>query len=235
MFLKITDTDVQIKKIIRTFAHVKRWLFILSALLCTAAGWAQEEDSGMEIEDFRGEEFKSARKQTWYWAGRNYIYEGDTIWTILMPELPVYQPIRFRNHKELKRYNRLVYNVKKVLPLAQQCNAMIQETYEVMEKLPTKKAKAEHIKMVEKEIMKTYKPEMKKLTYSQGKLLIKLVDRECNQSGYEVIEAFLGPTRATFYQIFAWTFKASLKKEYDPEGDDRLTERVVRQVEAGIL
>ena len=49
------------------------------------------------------------------------------------------------------------------------------------------------------------------------------------------MKAFLGPARAAFYQIFAWTFKASLKKEYDPEGDDKLTERVVRQVEAGVL
>ena len=189
----------------------------------------------MDIKDFAGEEFKDARNQTWYWAGRNYIFEGDTIWTILMPEMPVYQPLRFKNKKQLQKYNRLVYNVKKVLPLAQQANSMIQETYRVMEQLPDKKEKQEHIKQVEKEIMKTYKPEMKKLTYSQGKLLIKLVDRECNQSGYEVVKAFLGPARATFYQVFAWTFKASLKKEYDPEGDDRLTERVVRQVEAGLL
>ncbi|MBQ8968273.1 MAG: DUF4294 domain-containing protein [Bacteroidaceae bacterium] len=189
----------------------------------------------MDIQDFKGEEFKDARKQVWYLVGRDYIYEGDTIWTILMSELPVYQPLHFKNKKEQQRYNRLVYNVKKVLPLAQQVNAMIQETYKVLETLPDKKSKAAHIKMVEKEIMKTYKPEMKKLTYSQGKLLIKLVDRECNQSGYEVVKAFLGPTRATFYQMFAWTFKASLKKEYDPEGDDKLTERVVRQVEAGVL
>ncbi|MBQ8051287.1 MAG: DUF4294 domain-containing protein [Bacteroidaceae bacterium] len=189
----------------------------------------------MDIRDFLGEEFKSARNQTWYWAGRNYVFQGDTIWTILMPEMPVYQALVFKSKKQQQRYNRLVYNVKKVLPIAQQANAMIQETYKVMEQLPDKKAKQEHIKQVEKEIMKTYKPEMKKLTYAQGKLLIKLVDRECNQSGYEVVKAFMGPARASFYQVFAWTFKASLKKEYDPEGDDRLTERVVRQVEAGIL
>jgi hypothetical protein len=214
---------------------MKRWFMILLASTVATMGWAQQEDPGMDVRDFSGQEFKDARKQTWYWAGKNYIYEGDTIWTILMPEIPIYKPLKFRSNKEIRRYNRLVYNVKKVLPLAQQCNAMIQETYLVMEKLPDKKSKQEHIKMIEKEIMKTYKPEMKKLTYSQGKLLIKLVDRECNQSGYEVIKAFMGPTRATFYQIFAWTFKASLKKEYDPEGDDRLTERVVRQVEAGVL
>ena len=74
---------------------------------------------------------------------------------------------------------------------------------------------------------------MKKLTYAQGKLLIKLVYRECSSSSYHLIQAFLGPVRAGFYQTFAWFFGASLKKEYEPEGVDRLTERVVLQVEAG--
>lgn len=220
----------------RTFAPVKVRIIILLLLLCNIGVRAQhKEDPGMDLMEFAGEEFQDARNQTWYWVGKEYVYEGEHIWTILMPEMPVYQPLKFKSKKQQQKYNRLVYNVKKVLPLAQQANAMIQETYKVMEQLPDKKAKQAHIKEVEKEIMKTYKPEMKKLTYSQGKLLIKLVDRECNQSGYEVVKAFLGPTRATFYQVFAWTFKASLKKEYDPEGDDRLTERVVRQVEAGLL
>ncbi len=210
-------------------------LLLLCFLLClTADVAARQDDDKPDLAAVDGV-FQSARRQTWYWAGRDYIYEGDTLWTVLMPEMPVYQPLRFKNKKQMQKYNRLVYNVKKVLPLAQQVNIIITETYEVLEQLPDKKTKNEHIKMVEKELMKRYKPEMKKLTYSQGKLLIKLVDRECNQSGFEAIKAFLGPARATFYQIFAWTFKASLKKEYDPDGDDRLTERVVRQVEAGIL
>ena len=76
---------------------------------------------------------------------------------------------------------------------------------------------------------------MKKLTYSQGKLLIKLVDRECHQSSYEIVQAFFGPTKAALYQVFAWTFRASLKKEYHPEEEDKLIERVVRQVETGQL
>ena len=65
------------------------------------------------------------------------------------------------------------------------------------------------------------------------KLLIKLVYRECNSSSYQLIKAFLGPIRAGFYQAFAWTFGASLTKKYDPEGEDRETERVVRLVESG--
>ena len=90
-----------------------------------------------------------------------------------------------------------------------------------------------HIKRVEEDIFRTYKPKMKKLTYSQGKLLIKLIDRECHSSSYDMIKAFMGPIRAGFWQVFAWGFGASLKKEYDPTGTDRLTERVVLMVEAG--
>lgn len=163
------------------------------------------------------------------------VIDGETVWTYLMPELPVYPPKVFRSERERKRWNRLVANVKRVLPLARRANMMLQETYEVLESLPTKEEKDAHIKAVERDIKRQYTPEMKRLTFTQGKLLIKLIDRECNQSSFEIIKAFLGPFRAGFYQIFAWTFRASLKKEYDPEGDDKLTERVVRQVEAGVL
>ena len=163
------------------------------------------------------------------------IENGDPMWCYLLPELPVYQQIKFKSAKQWRQYNRLVYNVKKTLPLAQRVNLLIKETYEHLEQLPDKKSKDRYIKQVERDIKKQYTPEMKKLTYSQGKLLIKLVDRECNQSSYEIVKAFLGPARAAFYQVFAWTFNASLKKEYRPEDDDKLVERVVRQVEAGIL
>ena len=89
------------------------------------------------------------------------------------------------------------------------------------------------MKRVEKGIYNQYKPVMKKLTYSQGKLLIKLIYRECNSSSYDILQAFLGPVRAGFWQAFSSIFGASLRKEYDADGTDRLTERVVLLVEAG--
>ena len=84
---------------------------------------------------------------------------------------------------------RLVTNVKKVLPIAKEARMMLIETTEYLETLPDDKAKAEHMKRVEQDIFKTYKPKMKKLTYSQGKLLIKLIDRECHSSSYDMIKA----------------------------------------------
>lgn len=164
------------------------------------------------------------------------VLEGqDSIQYVEMNNIYVYGPMEFKSEKQRNAYNRLVYNVKKVLPLAKEINRAILETYEYLNTLPDAKSKAEHMKLVEKSVKEQYTPRMKKLTYSQGKLLIKLIYRETNSSGYELVQAFLGPTKAAFYQAFAWMFGASLKKQYDPNGVDRLTERVVRLVEAGQL
>ena len=159
--------------------------------------------------------------------------DGDSIQYVEFNNVYVYGKPVFKNEQERQKYNRLVYNVKKVLPIAKEARQMLIETTEYLETLPNDKAKEEHIKRVEDDIFRTYKPKMKKLTYSQGKLLIKLIDRECNSTGYDMIKAFMGPLRAGFWQVFAWGFGASLKKEYDAKGVDRLTERVVLMVEAG--
>ena len=161
------------------------------------------------------------------------LHEGDSIQYMEMNNVYVYPQLTFKNKKQAESYMRLVKNVKTVLPIAKQARQMLIETTEYIETLPDKKSKDEHIKRVEQDIFKTYKPKMKKLTYSQGKLLIKLIDRECHSSSYDVIQAFMGPIRAGFWQVFAWGFGASLKKGYDPKGVDRLTERVVLMVEAG--
>lgn len=161
--------------------------------------------------------------------------DGDSIQYMEMNNVYVYPKMAFKNERQAAAYMRLVRNVKKVLPIAKEANQMIMETYEILERLPDKKAKDEHMKLVEKEIVRTYKPRMKKLTYSQGKLLIKLIYRECNSSSYDIVKAFLGPMRAGFWQAFSAVFGASLRKGYDPNGTDRLTERVVLMVEAGQL
>ncbi|MCI5913231.1 MAG: DUF4294 domain-containing protein [Prevotella sp.] len=162
-------------------------------------------------------------------------YDNDSIQYVQTNDIYVFPEPEFKNAKQRAAYNRLVYNIKKVLPIAKEANKIIIETYEYLETLPNKKAKDAHMKLVEKDIIKEYKPRMKKLTYAQGKLLIKLIYRECNSSTYNLIKAFLGPVRSGFYQAFAWTFGASLTKKYDPEGVDKLTERVILQVEAGQL
>lgn len=195
---------------------------------------AQGEDLGELMLEHETRGYKI--KQQLYRYKKPQIENGDTIWCFTWePGVWIYAPLKFKNEKQRQAYNRLVYNVKKVLPIAQRVNEMIAETYEILEMLPDKKSKQKHIANVERDIYRQYEPEMRKLTYSQGKLLIKLVDRECNQNSYEIVKAFFGPTKAALAQVFAWTFRASLKKEYQPEDDDKLIERVVRQVETGQL
>ena len=139
----------------------------------------------------------------------------DSIQYVELNNIWVYPQPVFKNAAQRAAYNRLVYNIKRVLPIAKECDRIIIETGEYLEMLPNKKAKDAHMKKVEQDI--------------------KLVYRECNNSSYDLIKAFLGPIRAGFYQSFAWIFGASLKKHYDPNGADRITERIVRQVEAGKL
>ena len=159
----------------------------------------------------------------------------DSVQYVRTNTIYIYPPMEFKNDKQRQAYNRLVYNIKKVLPLAKECNQIILETGAYLQTIPTKKERDALTKAVEKELKQKYTPRIKKLTYSQGKLLIKLIDRETHSTGYELIQAFLGPVRAGFYQAFAWVFGASLKKRYDPKGADRLVERIVSQVEAGQL
>ena len=163
------------------------------------------------------------------------LIDGDSIQYVELNNVYVYPQPVFKNAKQRAAYNRLVYNVKKVLPIAKEVNRVIIETYEYLQTLPNKKARDEHMKRVEEDIKKRYTPRMKKLSYSQGKLLIKIVYRECNSSAYDLIRSFISPIRAGFYQAFAWAFGASLTKKYDPEKTDRLTERVVLMVESGQL
>ncbi len=162
-------------------------------------------------------------------------YKGKTIPHIIMPALPKYAPLTFKNDRERAEYSRLVYNVKKVLPWAKLAKLTIIETVEVLDQLPDKRSRDAHIKEVERGLKAQYGPALKKLTRSQGRLLIKLVNRECNQTGYAIAKAFIGPFKANLYQGIAVLFGNSLNKKYDPDGDDRYTERVVRMVEAGLI
>ena len=153
------------------------------------------------------------------------IYNGDTIPCVQLRTVYIFRPLKFKNEKER--------NVKKVYPISREINQAIIETYEYLQTLPNEKARQKHIKRVEKGLKDQYTPRMKKLSFAQGKLLIKLIDRQSNSTSYELVKAFMGPFKAGFYQTFAALFGASLKKEYDPQGEDKLTERVVLMVENG--
>ena len=213
-----------------------RNIILLVVLLAFSAvsAWAQDNGSRRVNPEDREVDMDTPTLVPMVKVGK-VLHDGDSIQYVELNTLYVYPQPVFADARQRQAYNRLVANIKKVLPIAKEVNAIIIETYEFLQTLPNKKAKDEHMQRVERSIRKEYTPRMKKLTYSQGKLLIKLVYRECNSSSYQLIQAFLGPIRAGFYQAFAALFGASLTKKYDAEGVDKYTERIVRQVEAGQL
>lgn len=198
-------------------------LFLASAVCCRAAE---------RLATAAGDDADSIAFEPAYHVGQ-VLYGGDSIPYVEMSNVYIYPEPTFKSKKKKAAYDRLVRDVKTVLPIAKEVNVIVVETYEYMQTIPDKKGRQEYLKFVERSIKEEYTPRMKKLTYRQGKLLIKLVYRECNSSTYQLIRAFLGPVKAGFYQAFAALFGASLKKKYDPDDDDAAIERVVLMVEAG--
>lgn len=162
-------------------------------------------------------------------------YEGDSIPNMTLHEFYKTAPKEFKNEKERMKYNKLVRDVRYVFPYAKLTRQILIETHDYLETLETKKEKDRHIKAVEKGIKQQFEPAVRKITKTQGKLLVKLIDRECGQTSFEMIKAFLGPARANMYNVFSSLFGNNLRKHYDPEGDDREIEQIVRKVESGQL
>lgn len=162
-------------------------------------------------------------------------YNGDSIPNMTLHEFYKIAPKQFKNEKERMKYNKLVRDVRYVFPYAKLTRQILIETHDYLETLETKKEKDRHIKAVEKGIRQQFEPAVRKITKTQGKLLVKLIDRECGQTSFEMIKAFLGSARANMYNVLSSLFGNNLRKHYDPEGDDREIEQIVRMVESGQL
>lgn len=169
-------------------------------------------------------------------ATLNYaIYEGDTIQQIHLRDVNVFGRIRFKNNKERQEYSKLIRDVKIAYPYAKKVAYAVIETYEYMETLPNDKAKQKYMDDVQKFMMDEYKPKLKKLTKSQSRILVKLIDRECNTPSYNIVKAIVGSFKAGLYNAFAGLFGNSLKAEYDPRGKDSAIEAIVLQIEDGSI
>lgn len=163
--------------------------------------------------------------------------DGEQTIMMIMNEVTVFPDLKFKNKKEEEFYWKTVRDVKKTLPYAKViCETMI-ETYEYIETFPTQKEREEHIKKMEGAIFEQYKPVLKKFTKSQAQMLCKLINRETDQSSYNILKAFLGSFRAGFWQTFGRLFGVNLKTDYKPDKDrkDAIIERVAVQVEQGQL
>ena len=165
-----------------------------------------------------------------FWLQEWSVEHGDSIATVHI--LPVYV---FDRPADLRRYRRLVDAVKKVYPIAKIARAKMAEMEGILLELPTKKAQKAYIKQVYNQIKEEYTPVAKHMTRTEGRVLLKLIDRETDYTAYEVLREFRGGFVAGFWQGISRIFGQNLKSEYDREGEDRIIEQIVIYYEAGLL
>ncbi|MCD8073092.1 MAG: DUF4294 domain-containing protein [Alistipes sp.] len=162
------------------------------------------------------------------YIARVSVEDGDTIQVIDL--LPVY---KFKRPIDARRHERLIRNVKLVYPIAREARRRLEQMEEEMLTFASQKEQRAYMKRMEKEIKEEYEPVLRKMTLSQGKILIKLIDRETSNTSYELVRELRGGFRAVFWQGIARIFGANLKEGYDKEGEDKLIEQIIMLYEAG--
>ena len=205
-------------------------LLVAAGLLLPLASRAQQVKADAQMDyDMTGAPIFT--HQIYYTGMVNY--EGEMIPSFRISDFYVFKQLVFKTPAQARKYYKIANNIKKVYPIACEIQQTVNRTVAHMDSLTTKKEKDAYLKQQEKELKAAYYPRLKKLTFAQGKLLIKLIDRQCDMTGYELIKKYMGSFKAGFYNAFASLFGASLKKEYDAEVDDRLTERAILLIESG--
>ena len=165
-----------------------------------------------------------------YWHSEWVVENGDSI--------PIFHitPIRkYARKPDMRRYARMVRAVKRVYPIAEEAKTLMASMEQELLALPNKKQQKLYIKGIEKRLVREYTPVIKKMTIYDGKVLLKLIDRQVDNTAFEIIKEFRGGFEAGMWQALAKIFGNNLKTDYDPEKDDQLLERIVTFYEKGLL
>jgi hypothetical protein len=174
-------------------------------------------------------------------SGRVYLIQkvdrnGETLPEVEIKEVSVIAPGR-NNAKKTQayysRYNRLVFNLKVVYPYARVVRSRLMQINGELKGLKSDKDRRNYIKDVEKQVFNQYEGEISQLTITQGRLLIKLIDRETQNTSYDLIKQYRGGLNAAFWQGIARFFGTNLKEGYDPFGEDAVIELIVQDIESG--
>lgn len=196
--------------------------YLLFFLLSANSMWAQTKGDSLQS------------KPTHYFL-KSEILNGDTLPHVLLDEVTVIKPWQFESRREYKQYNRLVRNIKVTLPYARLAAEKLAIINEDLKEIEGEKARKEFVREAESQLFEEFEAPLRKLTFSQGKLLIRLIDRETGDNSYNLIKEYKGGVPAFFWQGIARIFGANLKDEYNPETDDKMIEHIIKMIDAGAL
>ena len=166
---------------------------------------------------------------------RLQVSENDTFYLARMQDVWVYPKMVFTSKKQERFYWKTVRDVKKTLPIAKELTKEMQVADQQLALLPDDQARRKWWRQYEKYLFKKYENNFRRMTASQGQMLMKLMDRESDRTSYEIIKHYRGKASANFWQFVAKLFKNDLKEGYDAADKDRIVERVINLVESGQL
>jgi hypothetical protein len=161
--------------------------------------------------------------------------DGVTLPEVEIKEVTVVAHPRFAKKSDFRKYERLVYNLKRVYPYALLVRSRLNRVDEALKNIKNEKERKDYMKSVEKDVFANYEGDIRDMTITQGRLLIKLIDRETQNTSYTLIKEYRGKLAAAFWQGIARIFGTNLKEEYDPFGEDALIELIIQEFEAGGL
>jgi len=161
------------------------------------------------------------------------INTSDTIFYSEVPSVFINAPHENVDMNELLRYQRLIRNVKKAYPYAIIARDKLKELNENLSKISSKKQQKLYVDSVEHQMMVQYEEELKNLTVTQGRILIKLIDREIGNTSYDLVKEYRGSFSAFFWQTLARLFGSSLKTKYYPNGEDKDIEEIILKIQTG--
>lgn len=166
---------------------------------------------------------------------RYTVEQGDTAIEVYLNPITIFPERVFKNRKEQIKYTKMILNVKKVYPYSILISKTVNELEANLSTMKTDKERKAYLKLKEKELTKNFEKDIRDMTFTQGRILIKLVDRQTGQTSYDLVKRFKGNITAMFWQSIARIFSTNLKYEYDSEGEDLWIEEIVAKIENGLL
>lgn len=163
------------------------------------------------------------------------VIDGDTVGLVDVRAAVIFPTVKIENRRQQIRYDKLVHNVKKVYPYAKLAGQKLREYRDILDTIQGERARKIFMKKAEKELEAQFGNEIKDLTFSQGKILIKLVYRETGNSTFDIVKDLRGGFTAFIWQTMARIFGYNLKNGYDPAGEDQAIEQVILMIEAGAI
>jgi len=163
------------------------------------------------------------------------IVHGDTLPAVDLNGVIIFPPGKFDTRKEAARYDRLVYNIRLVYPYAKLAGVKLKQIKAMLDTIQNEKRRKAFLKKSEKELDAQFGDQIRDMSFSQGKILIKLIYRETGSSTFAIVRELKGGFSAFFWQTLARLFGYDLKTIYDPTGEDENIERVVKMIDAGAI